>query len=240
MSENDGIVRLFLEIADMLAIQGEQQRRINAYKRAADAVAGLGRDVADVAREGTLTEIPGIGKILAAKIEEYLQSGTLELYERLQGEVPPGVVAMLQVPDVGPKTAGRVWKELGVTSVDELEAAARANKVQALPGFGVRSEANILAGIEALRRFSGRTPLGVAWTLAYDMVAALSELPEVLRIVPAGSSARPTLSIPSTRALNRRNSSARASIPAARNNKPISASFDIQPPSLAPQRISDG
>ena len=187
MSANEGIEGLFREIADMLAIQGEQQRRINAYKRAADSIAGLGRDVADVAREGTLTDIPGIGKILAAKIEEYLATGTLELYERLKGEIPPGVVAMLQIPDVGPKTASRVWKELGVTTIDELEAAARANKVQQLPRFGAKTEANLIAGIEALRRFSGRTPLGVAWYLAYDMVAALSEAPQVLRIVPAGS-----------------------------------------------------
>jgi len=187
MSDNEGIVRLFLEIADMLAIQGEQQRRINAYKRAADSITGLGRDVADVAREGTLTEVPGIGKILAAKIEEYLDTGTLELYERLKGEVPPGVMAMLQIPDVGPKTASRVWKELGVTTIDELEAAARAGKVQQLPRFGAKTEANLIAGIEALRRFSGRTPLGVAWYLAYDMVAALSQVPEVIQIIPAGS-----------------------------------------------------
>ena len=124
MSDNQGIGRLFLEIADMLASQGEQQRRINAYRRAADSITGLGRDVADVAQEGTLTEIPGIGKILAAKIQEYLDTGTLELYERLKGEVPPGVMAMLQIPDVGPKTASRVWKELGATTIDELEAAA--------------------------------------------------------------------------------------------------------------------
>jgi DNA polymerase (family 10) len=187
VSENQQIVRLFLEIADMLAILGEPQRRINAYRRAADSISSLGRDISDVSHEGTLTEIPGIGKILAQKIDEYLATGKLELHERLKDEVPPGVVAMLEIPDVGPKTASRMWKELDITSIDALEEAARAGRVQQLPRFGARSESKIIEGIEALRRRSGRTPLGVAWYLAYDMVAALGQAPGVVRIVPAGS-----------------------------------------------------
>jgi DNA polymerase (family 10) len=187
MNQNQQIVRLFLEIADMLAILDEPQRRINAYRRAADSVSSLGRDISDVAREGTLTDIPGIGKILAQKIDEYLVTGKLELHERLKGEVPPGVVAMLEIPDVGPKTASRVWKELDITTIGALEEAARAGRVQQLPRFGARSEAKIIEGIEALRRRSGRTPLGVAWYVAYDLVAALRQAPGVVRIAPAGS-----------------------------------------------------
>ena len=187
MLENQQIARLFSEIADMLAIQGELPRRINAYRRAAESISTLSRSAADVSREGTLTDIPGIGKVLAAKIEEYLTTGTLEFYERIKGEVPPGVVDMLRIPDVGPKTASRVWKELGVTTIDELEAAAREGRVQQLSRMGARTEAKILEGIETMRRWSGRTPLGIAWYLAYGMLAALHEVPGVQQAAPAGS-----------------------------------------------------
>ena len=187
MLENQEIARLFLEIADMLAIQGEEQRRVNAYRRAAESISTLSRSLADLSREGTLTGIPGIGKVLAAKIEEYLATGRLEFYERMQGEVPAGVVDMLRIPDVGPKTASRMWKELGLTTIDELEAAAREGRVQKLPGMGARTEVKILEGIETMRRWSGRTPLGIAWYLAYDMLAALREVPGVVQATPAGS-----------------------------------------------------
>jgi DNA polymerase (family 10) len=187
MLENQQIARLFSEIADMLAIEGEEQRRINAYRRAADSIANLSRNVSDVWREGTLTDIPGIGKVLAAKIEEYLSTGTLEFYERIKGEVPAGVVEMLRIPDVGPKTASRMWKELGLTTIDELETAAREGRVQKLSGMGARTESKILEGIETMRRWSGRTPLGIAWYLAYDMLAALREVPGVVQAAPAGS-----------------------------------------------------
>jgi DNA polymerase (family 10) len=155
MLENQEIARVFSEIADMLAIQGEMARRINAYRRAADSISTLSRNVADVAREGTLTDIPGIGKVLAAKIDEYLATGTMEFYERIQAEVPAGVVEMLRIPDVGPKTASRVWKELGVTTIEELEAAAREGRVQQLSRMGARTEEKILEGIESMRRWRG-------------------------------------------------------------------------------------
>ena len=187
MLENQQIARLFTEIADMLAIQGELARRINAYRRAADSISGLSRNVSDLSREGTLTDIPGIGKVLAAKIDEYLATGTLEFYERIKSEVPAGVVEMLRIPDVGPKTASRMWKELGLTTIDELEAAAREGRVQKLSRMGARTETKILEGIETMRRWSGRTPLGIAWTLAYDMLAALRETPGVVQAAPAGS-----------------------------------------------------
>jgi DNA polymerase (family 10) len=184
---NQEIARVFAEIADILAIQGEDQRRILAYQRAAESISQLGRDVADVWREGGLTGIPGIGTVLAAKIEEMLTTGELRFYQELWAEVPPGVVDMLKIPDVGPKTAARMWKELGLTTIDELEEAARAGRVQKLSRMGARSEAKILAGIEALRRRSGRTPLGVAWYLAYDMLADIRQVPGVVQAAPAGS-----------------------------------------------------
>jgi len=185
--DNRQIAHIFQQIADMLAIQGANRHRIFAYQRAGETIAHLERDVSDVWREGKLTEIPGIGATLADKIEELLTTGDLDFYQRLKKEVPPGVVDLLQVPDVGPKTAGRLWKELGVTSIEALEEAARAGRVQTLSRMGARTEARILEGIEALRRRTGRTPLGAAWFLAQDLSAALREVPGVRQVAPAGS-----------------------------------------------------
>ncbi len=184
---NQEVARIFSEIADMLAIQSEDQRRVRAYERAADSIGQLERDVADMMREDKLTEIPGIGVTLATKIEEFLTTGKLGLHERLKAEIPPGVVEMLQVPDVGPKTAARMWKELGITSVDELEKAAQSGRIQELSRMGAKKEARILEGIQILRRRSGRTPLGIAWYLAYELLEALRRVPGVRQAEPAGS-----------------------------------------------------
>lgn len=185
--DNREIALILQHIADMLAIQGENPHRIFAYRRAAETIAQLERDVAQVWREGKLTDVAGIGQVLASKVEELLTTGELEFYERLKREVPPGVVEMLRIPDVGPKTAGRLWKELGITGIEELKAAAQAGRVQTLPRMGARTEAKILAGIEALRRQSGRIPLGVAWFLTQQMLVALRKAPGVHRAAPAGS-----------------------------------------------------
>ncbi len=184
---NQQIAHIFQHIANMLAIQNANRHRVFAYQRAAEIVAHLERNAADVWREDKLTEIPGIGKTLAEKIEELLTTGKLELHERLKKEVPSGVVDMLRIPDVGPKTAGRLWKELGLTTIKALEKAAREGRVQTLSRMGARTEARILEGIAALRRQSGRTPLGVAWFLAHDMLSTLREVPGVHQVAPAGS-----------------------------------------------------
>lgn len=185
--ENHEVAAIFASMADMLDIQGEGYHRVMAYRRAAETIATLGQPLAEVWRAGELETLPGIGKTLAAKIDELMRTGRLAAYERLRGEVPPGVVAMLQIPDVGPRKAALFWKELGITSIDELETAARAGKLQTLPGMGVRSEQKVLAGIEALRRRSARLPLGFAWELAYRLLLPLRELPGVVHAEPAGS-----------------------------------------------------
>jgi DNA polymerase (family 10) len=186
MMGNRDIARTFVKCAEILAIQGESRRRIMAYERAAETVSALEQDIADVWREGRLTELEGIGDVLAAKIEEMITTGKLSFYERLKNEVPPGVVDMLAISGIGPKTAARFWKELGVTTIDELEEAARAGRVQALARMGARTEAKLLEGIASLRRWSGRIPLGVAWYLAYDIVAALRNSPGVRQVAPVG------------------------------------------------------
>jgi DNA polymerase (family 10) len=184
---NNEVAGIFARMADILAIQGESFHRILAYRRAAENVASLSRPVEEIWRAGELRSIPGIGETLEAKIDELLRTGRIEAYEALRRQVPDGVVAMLEVPDVGPKRAALFWKELGIESVDALETAARDGRLQTLPGMGAKSEQKVLAGIEALKRRSGRTPLGVALPLAQEILAALRDVAGVLQAAPAGS-----------------------------------------------------
>jgi DNA polymerase (family 10) len=185
--KNQQVAEIFAAMADMLAIQGEGYHRIMAYRRAAENVAVLGRPLEEVWQAGELEAIPGIGKTLAAKIDELMRTGRLEAYEKLQAQVPAGVLALLGVPDVGPKRAALFWKELGITSVETLEQAAREGRLRALAGMGAKSEEKVLAGIEALKRRTGRTLLGVAWPLAHAMLDALCGVPGVVQATGAGS-----------------------------------------------------
>ena len=184
---NQEVAAIFAAMADILAIQGENYHRIMAYRRAAENVAALGRPLEEVWRAGELETIPGIGETLATKIDELMRTGRLGAYEKLQAQVPAGVVAMLQVPDVGPKRAALFWKELGITSVEALEQAVREGRLRDLPGMGAKSEEKVLAGIEALKRRTGRILLGVAWPLALAMLEALREVPGVVQAAAAGS-----------------------------------------------------
>ena len=154
-----------------------------------------GQDINDLWREEKLTDIPRIGKTLAAKIDELLRTGQLEFYDRLANEVPLGVVEMLEIPDVGPKTAARLWQELGLTDIEGVERAARAGTIRTLPRMSEKTETKILAGIDFLRRRSGRSPLGVVWPLAQAMLEELLEDPEYIaqikRLAPLGRVGEP-------------------------------------------------
>lgn len=184
---NRQVANIFAEMADILDVQGASYHRVRAYRRAAENVAALGQPLEEVWRADELEAIPGIGKTLSAKIDELMRTGRLEAYERLKREVPEGVVAMLQVTGVGPRSAAQFWKELGITSVVELEQAARAGRLRELHGFGAKSEQNVIDGIEALKRRTGRTRLGDAWPLAEELLAALREVPGVEQAASAGS-----------------------------------------------------
>jgi DNA polymerase (family 10) len=185
---NREIADIFKRIGDILDIQGENRFKVLAYRRAAESILNLGQDLRAYWQAGTLQEIPGIGPAIAEKTEELLTTGRLEFYEQLQDQVPTGVVSLLEIPDVGPKTAKLLWEELGLQSVAELEEAARAGQLRGLPGLGAKSEAKILAGIEALHRRSDRIPLGTAWPVATGLLEELrAACPEVLQATVAGS-----------------------------------------------------
>ncbi len=186
--KNRDIADTFATVADMLAIRGDQIHRVLAYRRAAESIESLGRDLNQVYEEDALTDIPGIGKTLADKIEEMLTTGKLSFYERLAEEIPSSLVEMLRVEGLGPKRVKQIYDSLGLTTLDELTAAAREGKLRDLPGLGAKSEAKLVAAIEALSRHGdGRTPLGDVWPLAREILAVLAELPGVTKTAVGGS-----------------------------------------------------
>jgi DNA polymerase (family X) len=184
---NQKLAETFRLIGDLMEIKGEVIYKILAYRKAADSLTNLGRDVNEVWREGKLTDIPGVGKAIAEKIDELLTTGELEFLNKLTTEVPLSLADLLQVQGLGPKKVTVFWRELGITTLEELEKAARDGKLSRLPGMGAKSEAKIIAGIEALARRSGRTPLGVAWPFAQELLAMLRDLPGVSAAEAAGS-----------------------------------------------------
>lgn len=181
------VSQIFTDIADLLEIKGDNPFRVRAYRRAAQNIETLAEDVATLLERDALEEIPGVGKDLAAKIREIITTGTLQEYERLKGEIPAGVVQLLQVPGVGPKTAKLLYDEKGIDSLEKLEAAAKAGALQGLPGIKAKTEEKILQGIAMLRRASGRMPLGRALAIAQEIMATLQKVKGVERLSPAGS-----------------------------------------------------
>ena len=136
---NREIADLFAKVADMLAIRGDNIHRVLAYRRASEAVQGLGRDINQVYEEGTLTDIPGIGKTLAEKIEEMLTTGELEFYTRLSQDVPPSLVEMLRVDgDWTQSASNKFMRRSDITTLDELTVAASEGKLRDIPGLGAK------------------------------------------------------------------------------------------------------
>jgi DNA polymerase (family 10) len=188
MSANTAIADIFYEIADLLDMQGVQWKP-RAYRNGARALESAD-DVEQTYRSGgrkALLDIAGIGEALADKIIEYLENGKIREYEKLTAKLPAGVHDMMHIMGVGPKKAWRLYKELSIKSVSELEKAAKAGKLQKLSGFGAKSEQDILRGIETLKKGHQRMPLGKAWTLCNDIVARLRRVPGVQKIEPSGS-----------------------------------------------------
>lgn len=185
--QNRAIAQRFALIADMLEIKGESIFRINAYRRAARTVESLTEDIAAVAARGALIEMPGIGTATADKIVEFLKTGTMKAYEELAASLPPGLATLMTVPEIGPKTALLLHERLGITTIDELEAAAKAGRIRTVPRMGAKTEENILKGIAMLRRTAGRRPLGVVLSVANELIARLRAVGGVKEISVAGS-----------------------------------------------------
>lgn len=187
---NKELADVFTLVADLLEIKGEVVYKTLAYRKAADSLLHLGRDITEIWKEGgqkALMEIPGVGKAIAEKTDELLTTGKLGYLEKLQKEVPARLAELLQIPDLGPKKVGLFYKELGITTLDELKSAAENSKLRDLPGMGPKSETKILDGIESLARRSGRTPLGIALPFAEELLKMLRRVKGVKAAEAAGS-----------------------------------------------------
>lgn len=183
---NQEIARIFNEIADILEIKGENPFRIRAYRRAAQNIDGLPKDVSTLSDEEML-RIPGIGHDLARKIREYLSTGRMASYEDLKKEIPEGFTMLLTVPGLGPKTAKLLYDRLKIKSVDELEHLARQHKLVGLPGIKEKTEENILKGIEMLKRGKERLPIGRVLPIAMEILNELRKSSPADKLDLAGS-----------------------------------------------------
>ena len=188
---NKEVADLLAGIAARLQILDANRFRIIAFQNAAENIKNLAQDLHAVDANGALQSIPGVGKGIADALHELLTAGYYQEFDDLAAQVPQGIVDMMQVPDMGPKKAKRLWDELGIDSVEALRLAAEGGKLRDLKGFGAKSEEKILKGIALMgRRSDERTPIGVARPIALGLVAGLqAALPQgtIERIELAGS-----------------------------------------------------
>jgi DNA polymerase (family 10) len=174
MVSNAEIAGTLYEIAEMMDLKGDVFKR-NAYRRAAQSVEFLDDDIGKYRAQGKLETIPGVGKAIAQKIIEILDTGGLRKLDELRAEFPPGVVELMRVPEIGPKTAVTLYRELGIKDLNGLREAAEQHRIRTLKGFGERSEESILRGIELVQGQGGRMLLGKALPIAEAVVAHLRQ-----------------------------------------------------------------
>ncbi len=185
--KNFEIAKLFYEMADLLEIKGENVFRVRAYHRAAENLESLTEEIEAVAQRGDLQKIPGIGKDLAARIGEYLAGGKIADLEAMRKEIPRGLLSIMEVQGLGPKTAKLLYDRLGVDSVEKLEALARSGDILKVPGIREKTRDNILKGIATWKAGQSRMTVGKALGIAGALVEVLKARVGVRRIEVAGS-----------------------------------------------------
>ena len=185
---NAAVAARLARLADLLEIEGANAFRVRAYRSAAETIDAHPEPIADMlARGGDLTELKGVGKDLAAAIAALFDQGEIPALREIAERVPIGLLDVVRVPGVGPKRAATLWRELGVTSLDDLDRAARGGRVAALGGFGEKTQAKVLAGVAQVRRQGGRMRLGDAEAAVAALLDALREAEGVERAEVAGS-----------------------------------------------------
>ena len=185
--KNLEISAVFREITKILEIKGDNPFRIRAYERAAQNIEGLAEDIEVFIRDDRLMDIPGIGKDLANKIKEYILTGKIKAYGDLKKTIPKGLLDLLNIPSVGPKTAKLLYEKLKIKDISDLERAIKKNKLQGIFGIKEKTIENISKGIEVLKRGRERMTLSQAIQVADEFVSALKTLPEISRLSVAGS-----------------------------------------------------
>lgn len=185
--DKEKIAQIFSEIARILELKQENPFRVRAYAKAAQSLNDLSEDIAILAQQDRLREIPGIGRDLADKIKELVASNNLEFYEDLKKTIPAGLLDLVNIPTLGPKTVWYLYQKAGITSIASLEKAIAQNKLSGLPKIKQKTIENIKQGIALIKRGKERLPLAGALRMADDFMRPLSELAFVANISPAGS-----------------------------------------------------
>lgn len=185
--KNSEIAELFDRLADILEFKGEVVFKVNSYRKAARTLRDTTADIAAIASENRLEDLPGIGKSTADKIMEYLETGKIKKFDEERKGLSDEFIRMLQIPGMGPKTLALIHAKLKIDSFASLEEAARSGRLAELPGMGSKKAENILKGIELLRQAAGRIPLGVALPIAEEIVESVRRFRAVKRAEMAGS-----------------------------------------------------
>jgi DNA polymerase (family X) len=179
-------------LADLSEIRGDDSFRVSAYRRAATRVRDTSAPVAELALAGRAKELQGIGKTIEEKIVEIVQDGEIHALTRRKAEIPDEVVLFMRLPGLGPKSAKKIWKELGITTLEQLREAAEAQRLRALPGMGGKTEENVLRALAApaAAEEPRRALLGRALPALNAVVAVLAEHPACEQVSIAGSARR--------------------------------------------------
>jgi DNA polymerase (family 10) len=185
--DKDKVAEVLVEIGVLLELKGENPFKTRAYGNGARALEALGEPLEKLVAEKRLGEIKGIGEALEQKITELVETGRLKYYEDLKASIPPGLVEMLGISGLGPKKIQALNKQLGVDSIEKLEAACRAGKVADLDGFGEKTQTNLLEAIALKRTYASKHLLSDALRVAGPLLDSLREHPAVIRCSTAGS-----------------------------------------------------
>ncbi len=188
--KNKELAEIFDKWADILEFMGDNPYHIRAYRNAARLIRDLSEDIELLAKEGKLSQLPGIGQRLQAKILEFLRTGKISEFEKLKSQVPDTIFTLLEIPGIGPKTVKLLYEKLGVRSLEDLKRAIERGELLKLPGFGPKKVEKIKKGIELFEKSGGRILLGVAVFIADRIVNQLKEHSAVDRISVCGSTRR--------------------------------------------------
>src|SRR5579872_707322 len=186
--DKNQVAAMLEDIATLLTLkEGSNQFEVRAYEKAAQAVSGLDGDIEQLTRAGKLKGVPGLGATTIKRIQEAVETGSIPFLDELRNSTPQVKLDMLRIQGVGPKKINAIYDNLHVNSIEELEQACREDKVAHLPGFGKKTQDNILQGIAFLTQHAGRYLYPVAEEEAERIRAALATLPQIVRLRVAGS-----------------------------------------------------
>jgi DNA polymerase (family 10) len=185
--KNKELADLFAKMADILEFKDENPFKISAYRRASRVLGDLTQDIQEIAESGEIKKVPGIGEGMAQKIEEYLKTGKISKYEEVKKGVSDELIALMEIPGMGPKTLAMINREKRISDLSQLEKALEDGSLIGLPGMGEKKAENIKRGIELLKASKGRMNLGIAVPLARRIVETLREKTGSKKIEWAGS-----------------------------------------------------